>query len=243
MSSATDRSGRLRTFVVRELKWFLPTLLIGLIAAVLYTLGEERAGWLIEILALIAAIVTPFLVEHLRPLIGSRTGRRGGPSDEATTPQDQVHQAGDLGRARWIRGTLALASLLLLVVLLNAVQWWHDNRSDLHVEFGTPTRLSPEGSAALVPVIDGEPLRGSLTFTPEIRALSTAGNCVVPAVLDIRPVVDGRPGGLVRARHDQFVEIPVGSDVRSVELEITYRGVVDPSCLIEVTLADGHLDR
>ncbi len=140
--------------------------------------------------------------------------------------------------------TVTIAAALLVGAVLPIGTWLHFHRyANLTVDFGKAMRLREDASTMIVPVVKRTPWRGDLTFVPKLAPTGTVGDCVLPAVLAITPIVDGQLLAPRRVRHDEEVSIPIPDGSGEVKLDVLLEVPGEQGCVVMVTLARGILIR
>jgi hypothetical protein len=144
--------------------------------------------------------------------------------------------------ARSVSATVAVT--VAVFVALGAVLWLYGRHADVAIDLGAPFVLR-EGERHETEVAAPAPTwRGDLVFTPQLASSNALGDCVVPAVLHITPLIDGQPQQSRTWHYDAEeirIEIPEGS--REVTLVIELREPDRQNCVVTTTLAHGRLDR
>jgi hypothetical protein len=141
------------------------------------------------------------------------------------------------------RITIAAMTLVIGGLLPSAGWFWYDRYHDKEVRVGKAFQLTEQTPAIVVPKLKRPGWQGELRFTPRLTAISTLGDCVLPARLMVGPVVDGQHLKVVEARNNTEAKIAIPSGVTDVELDISLVVPPNQSCVLNVTLAQPVLHR
>jgi hypothetical protein len=143
------------------------------------------------------------------------------------------------------RRKVAIAAVTLLIGgVLPAGGWfWYDRYTDVEVRVGTAFQLSEQAPAIVAPKLARSRWGGELTFTPRLTAVSTLGDCVLPARLMITPVIDGQRLAVKEARHDKETAIMIPDSAGNVELDISLVEPPNQACVLNVALTRPVLHR
>lgn len=141
------------------------------------------------------------------------------------------------------KAAFAAVTLLIGGVLPAGGWFWYDRYSEIDVRVGAPFQLSEQEPASVAPKLTRSGWRGELIFTPRLAAVSTLGDCVLPARLMITPVVDGQSLAVMEARHNKEIAIAIPEDADNVRLDISLLVPPNQACVLTVTLARPVLHR
>lgn len=144
-----------------------------------------------------------------------------------------------------LRDVLAVAGPTLTLAL--AANWLHQAVSDQPLTFGEKVVVA-EGKVTVVDAVTtpGKKFSGAMVFRPRLspkEGQGRTGDCVIPAVLTIAPIIDGLNTGTWTAPYADKVSIPIADEAQKVKLRISLEVPGDNSCSAILDFEDGSLDR
>ncbi|MBB2911196.1 hypothetical protein FHS43_002461 [Streptosporangium becharense] len=138
---------------------------------------------------------------------------------------------------------LSIAIALSLGLGLATTWWFLFHKPDLRVTdlVGVSGgRDMRDGNQAVLHVPGRPPARENLALTLTLVNQGPTGNCVLPAALDVVPVIDGGRGTPVETRSGREIRLPLTGAERQALLLVTL-SVNDPACELTLDVSEAVL--
>ncbi|WP_033337614.1 hypothetical protein [Catenuloplanes japonicus] len=211
--------------LTRGARWSVPLLVATFALTIALLFWGDRGGFVADVLALPIGVVGVLLAAA-----GIRAARPdpGGP-------------------APGMRAVLTQTVVALIVVAAGAgaaigVSAWHARHVDLTVSVGDAVRMAQDTDTDLKATVDG-PWGGELVAVPELSPTGDLGDCVLPATVLVRPVIDGQPQAAYRTRHGEQVALPIPAGAKRVQLRVRVEVPGEQKCELLVRMSDTRLRR